>query len=57
MTEVCKAIYERGMCPVLWDVQDAGSYDRNTCKFYDDQLLAELQRVEAETVRENLAID
>lgn len=57
LTEVCKAIYERGMCPVLWDVQDAGSYDRNTCKFYDDQLLAELQRVEAETVRENLAID
>lgn len=54
LTEVCKAIYERGMCPVLWDVQDAGSYDRRTCKFYDEQLLIELQGVKANTVRRNM---
>lgn len=30
---VTEAIYARGMCPMLWDVQGAQLYDRNTCTF------------------------
>lgn len=34
-TSVCRAAYERGMCPVLWDItQDY--YDREAAKFRDE---------------------
>ncbi len=54
VTSVCEAVYSRGMCPVLWDT--TGSfYDRMSCKFYDEELLAAMQDIKANTVRENLA--
>ena len=44
LTSVCKAAYERGLCPVLWDVTDA-HYNREECKFIDNNLLEGLMSV------------
>lgn len=55
ITSVCEAIYSRGMCPVLWDVTGAGFYDRETYKFFDEQLLEEMIEIRDNTSRENLA--
>lgn len=44
ISSVCKAVYERGMCPVLWDVTD-DNYNRREAKFIDDQLLKELMEI------------
>ena len=44
LTSVCKAAYERGLCPVLWDVTDA-HYSREECKFIDNNLLEGLMSV------------
>ena len=47
LSSVCKAAYERQMCPVLWSTPDStaddgtvtkGHYDRKTCKLADQQL-------------------
>jgi len=38
LTSVCGAAYERGLCPVLWDVT-GGFYDRNKAAFSDSELL------------------
>ncbi len=37
ISSVCKAAYERQMCPVLWDVT-GGHYDRTTCKMKNSEL-------------------
>lgn len=44
VTSVCKAAYERGMCPVLWDVTD-DYYNRKEAKFIDGQLLKEMMNI------------
>lgn len=41
---VCKEAYSRNICPVLWDVTGV-FYDRNTCKFKDQEMLSELMSV------------
>jgi endoglucanase len=35
---VCKAVYERGMCPMLWDTTGSGGYDRLLRGFLDPEL-------------------
>lgn len=37
LSSVCKAAYDRQLCPVLWDITGL-HYDRNTCKLADPQL-------------------
>ncbi len=37
VSSVCRAAYERQMCPVLWDVTDA-QYSRSECKMKDAEL-------------------
>ncbi len=37
LSSVCKAAYDRQICPVLWDVTGL-HYDRSTCKLTDPQL-------------------
>lgn len=37
LSSVCKAAYERNLCPVLWDTP-GGHYDRDECKLGDRQL-------------------
>lgn len=44
ISSVCRAVYERGMCPVLWDVTD-DNYNRKEAKFIDEQLLKELMEI------------
>ncbi len=44
LTSVCKAAYERGLCPVLWDVTDA-HYNREKAEFIDKTLLEGLMSV------------
>lgn len=44
LTSVCGAAYERGLCPVLWDITDV-FYDRTEMKFIDPKLLEELMAV------------
>lgn len=44
VTSVCSAAYERGMCPVLWDITDH-FYDRKEMKFIDPELLEGLMAV------------
>lgn len=39
LSEVCKAAYERNLCPVLWSTP-GGHYDRDTCKLADQKLKA-----------------
>ncbi|MCW8311208.1 glycoside hydrolase family 5 protein [Sphingobacterium sp. InxBP1] len=42
---VTEAIYSRGMCPMLWDVQGAGQYDRTTCTFKDPIFLQQVMAI------------
>lgn len=45
LTSVCKAAYERQLCPVLWDTP-GGHYDREgTCKLNDRQLQANFKEI------------
>lgn len=37
LSSVCKAAYEREMCPVLWSTP-GGHYNRNTCQMEDQEL-------------------
>lgn len=37
LSSVCKAAYERHMCPVLWSTP-GGHYNRDTCKMEDQEL-------------------
>ena len=37
ISSVCKAAYERGLCPVLWSTP-GGHYNRETCKMEDQEL-------------------
>lgn len=37
LSTVCKAAYDRGMCPVLWSTP-GGHYNRETCKLEDQEL-------------------
>ena len=39
LSSVCKAAYERQLCPVLWSTP-GGHYDRDTCKMADQELKA-----------------
>ena len=54
LSSVCKAIYERQMCPVLWDTTGT-HYDRTSCTLIDQQLkenladVLESEEVEATT--------
>ena len=47
LTSVCKAAYDRDMCPVLWDVTDA-FYSREDCSFKDPEILKGLMDVKSE---------
>jgi endoglucanase len=42
-TSVCKAAYDLGICPMLWDT--GGYYDRTTCKFKDPELLKQMDAI------------
>lgn len=54
VTSVCQAVYQRGMCPVLWDT--TGSfYDRTACEFFDPELLAQMIKIRDHTSRDNAA--
>ena len=44
LSSVCKAAYDRGLCPVLWSTP-GGHYDRDTCKLADQQLKAEFDKI------------
>lgn len=54
LTSVCEAAYERGMCPVLWDTTGK-LYDREGCKFYNQDLIAAMRDIRDNTQRANLA--
>ena len=41
LSSVCKAAYERDMCPVLWDITNV-FYSRTEAEFIDPQLLEQL---------------
>lgn len=55
LTSVCEAAYERGMCPVLWDTTGK-LYDRDECKFYNQDLIAAMLDIRDNTQRANLAV-
>ena len=42
---VTEAIYSRGMCPMFWDVQGAGQYDRTTSTFKDPVFLEQMKAI------------
>lgn len=44
LTSVCKAAYNRYLCPVLWDISGL-HYNRTACQMYDSQLKADLQEI------------
>ena len=44
LSSVCRAAYERGLCPVLWSTP-GGHYDRVTFKLADQQLKAEYDKI------------
>lgn len=44
LSSVCRAAYERQMCPVLW-ATPGGHYNRDTCKLDDRQLQAEYMNI------------
>lgn len=48
LTSVCKAAYDRGACPILWDVTGL-HYDRDSCKMTDTLL--------RDGLMENLSLD
>ena len=41
LSSVAKEAYDRQICPVLWDITNV-FYDRQQCKFKDDQLLKQI---------------
>lgn len=45
LASVCRAAYERGLCPVLWDVQGGGLYDRYTAKMLIPELEEEFKAI------------
>ena len=45
LTSVCRAAYERGICPILWDVTGS-HYDRVNCRMYDQELMDSLLSVQ-----------
>lgn len=47
MVDVCRAVYERNMCPILWDTQDT-FYNRNTCTYNDPLMLEQMMAILAE---------
>lgn len=49
LTSVCREAYERGMCPMLWDITDV-FYSRTDCKMIDDDLGQQFKEI-AETAR------
>ena len=46
LSTVCKAIYERNMCPVMWSTP-GGHYNRTTYKMEDQQLVQQLKAIGA----------
>ncbi|BCN30798.1 glycoside hydrolase family 5 protein [Anaeromicropila herbilytica] len=44
LTSVCKEAYDRGICPMIWDIPGQ-YYDRLTCTFYDPLLPKQLGEV------------
>ena len=44
LSSVCKAAYDRHICPVMWDVTGA-QYDRSACKMSDQVLMEELRSI------------
>lgn len=58
LSSVCRAAYERQMCPVLWATPDAeqdgkrirGHYNRGTCQLNDRQLQAEYMDIVGDNV-------
>jgi endoglucanase len=47
---VAKAVYSRGMCPMLWDTP-GGQYDRDLFKFSDPLLIEQLKAIPAKYPR------
>mgnify|MGYP002623994379 CR=1 FL=1 len=45
LSSVCRAAYERGICPILWDVTGS-HYDRVNCRMYDQELMDSLLSVQ-----------
>lgn len=47
--EVTRGIYERGMCPVYWDIQGSATqfFDRNILTFGNPEVLAAMQEISA----------
>ena len=50
LTSVCKAAYDRQLCPVLWDITGL-HYDRSSCRMYDTELKAAFQEIVGSTVQ------
>ncbi len=48
---VTEAIYSRGMCPMLWDVQGGGQYDRTSSTFKDPLFLEQTMAIPAKYPR------
>ena len=44
LTSVCKAAYERQLCPVLWSTP-GGHYDRDNCRMADQELKKNLNEI------------
>lgn len=44
LSSVCRAAYERNICPVQWDTTDL-HYDRNACRLKDAELKAAYQNI------------
>ena len=44
LSSVCKAAYDRGLCPVLWSTP-GGHYDRETFKLANQELKAEYDKI------------
>lgn len=49
LSSVCRAAYERQMCPVLWSTP-GGHYNRDTCQLDDRQLQAEYMDIVGDNV-------
>lgn len=47
LSAVCAAVYERQMCPILWDVTGL-HYDRDNCRMVDRELIEVLRKVPEE---------
>lgn len=47
--ELTRGIYERGMCPIYWDVQGSATkfFDRNTLEWGNPEVLAAMQEISA----------